>query len=521
MIRIEEGNCLEVMRRLAAEGVWVDAIVTDPPYHLIAKANTFGPGQFEKQKGLKAPSKRGFMGKAWDGGDVAFNSVTWGTAASLLKPGGHLLAFGGTRTYGRLQWAIEGGGFEVRDMIAWLYGSGFPKSLDVSKQIDKRKDWAALDRFQGEIRKARKRRGMSQSACARAIGLIGPNEILGGGGYMWFETGRKVPTAAQYRALKAVLALGDDCDAAFEAAEREVIGEYPHDWMPGGFGDHRFSAHDHKITAPETDAAKEWQGWGTALKPAIEPICVARKCLTEPSVAANLLKHGTGALNVDGCRVETEGERFARPVNHTGLHEGWDRPWKHDPEALARERLKRDESERKAQQLGRWPANVVHDGSAEVEDAFAAFGESKSQSGGTRGSSQIWGSASGDQQRNGIDDTGTASRFFYTAKADKHDRWGSKHPTVKPIDLMRWLVRLVTPPGGTVLDPFAGSGTTGIAAMAEGFDCILIEREEEYLADIRERLAFYEGDGRHSLAAKNRKRDRPAEELPLFAPPDI
>ena len=314
------------MRRLAEEGVKVDAIVTDPPY------------------GFK------FMGQKWDGPEVVFNPVTWGTAASLLKPGGHLLAFGGTRTYGRLQWAIEGGGFEVRDMIAWLYGSGFPKSLDVSKQIDKRKDWAALDRFQGEIRKARKRRGMSQSACARAIGLIGPNEILGGGGYMWFETGRKVPTAAQYRALKAVLALGDDCDAAFEAAEREVIGEYPHDWMPGGFGDHRFSAHDHKITAPETDAAKEWQGWGTALKPAIEPICVARKCLTEPSVAANLLKHGTGALNVDGCRVE-------------GAFESWSGGMAHKANPVYGEFSDKEPPRRTVNTEGRWPANVAHDGS--------------------------------------------------------------------------------------------------------------------------------------------------------------
>ncbi len=349
-MRLEQGNCLEVMRRLAEEGVKVDAIVTDPPYHLTSGGNGGG-----------------FMGKAWDGGDVAFNSVTWGTASGLLKPGGYLLAFGGTRTYHRLGWAIEGGGFEIRDCIAWLYGSGFPKS--------------------------------------------------------------------------------------------------------------------HNLDG-------EWDGWGTALKPALEPICVARKPLGEKTVAANVLKHGTGAINVDGCRIEAQG-RPAREGDYKAtentVYEGrMDGSLAGGSKAVG------------TTDLGRWPANVCHDGSPEVEAAFAAFGEKTS--GGVNHQPQ----------------PGTASRFFYTAKADAHDRWGSKHPTVKPIDLMRWLVRLVTPPGGTVLDPFAGSGTTGIAAMAEGFDAILIEREDEYIADIRERLAFYQGEGRHSLASKNRKREHGHDDLPLF-----
>lgn len=417
MVRVEGGNCLEVMRRLAVEGVKVDAIVTDPPYHLT------GSG------------RGGFMGKAWDGGDVAFNSVTWGTAAGLLKPGGHLLAFGGTRTFGRLQWAIEGGGFEVRDMVLWLYGSGFPKSHDVSKAIDKMQ-------------------GVERPKVRTEMG----------------------PTGNKY-----AKGLGDDRPWMQEAAKR-------------GY-------HEHDNDEPQTDAAKEWQGWGTALKPACEPICLARKCLSEPSVAANLLKHRTGALNVDGCRVGTDITTTLRPVAHR------------DGKVFGN-----FNGGASSENLGRWPANVVHDGSPEVEDAFAAFGESKSgpprESSGSRTRQSGFAMTDGN---GGHNDSGTASRFFYTAKADAHDRWGSKHPTVKPIDLMRWLVRLVTPSGGTVLDPFAGSGTTAVACLAEGFDCILIEREEEYLADIRERLAHYSGEGRHSLSAKGRKRETRAEDLPLFA----
>ncbi len=444
-VRLEPGNCLEVMRRLAEEGVRVDSIVTDPPYHLTSIVKRFGqpdsaPAKSNGATGVYGRASSGFMGKAWDGGDVAFNSVTWGTAGELLKPGGWLLAFGGTRNFHRLGWAIEGGGFEIRDQIAWMFGSGFPKSHDISKAIDR----AA---------------GAERSKVQTPMG----------------------PTGNKY-----AKGLGDDRPWMQAAAEQ-------------GY-------HEHDSDEPATEEAAQWEGWGTALKPAFEPVCVARKPLGEKTVAANVLKHGTGALNVDGCRVETADTWDGRELPNAQDGVTWGGSLNQRSSA--------------SHEAGRWPANVCHDGSPEVEAAFAAFGESKSQRATvTSKPGSVYGGGAGLPAHTGEygqNDTGTASRFFYTAKADAHDRWGSKHPTVKPIDLMRWLVRLVTPPGGTVLDPFAGSGTTGIAAMAEGFDCILIEREEEYLADIRERLAFYEGEGRHSLAAKNRKCEKGHDDLPLF-----
>jgi site-specific DNA-methyltransferase (adenine-specific) len=237
-----------------------------------------------------------------------------------------------------------------------------------------------------------------------------------------------------------------------------------------------------EITAPATDAARQWEGWGTALKPAMELICVARRPLIG-TVAANVLAHGTGAINIDGCRVTTD-------WSNDPTRRGWQGSdadsgqfgWKNGKAAGPND-------------LGRWPANVCHDGSDEVVAAFP-----DQTSGGTPPSRprdktrNTYGAFGGQENPDGIGSTsGNASRFFYSSKADADDRLGSKHPTVKPVDLMRWLVRLVTPPGGICLDPFAGSGTTGMACMAEGFDCILIEREAEYVADIRRRIAHVSG----------------------------
>ena len=249
--------------------------------------------------------------------------------------------------------------------------------------------------------------------------------------------------------------------------------------------------HEIDITAPATDAAREWQGWGTALKPANEPIVLARKPLIG-TVAANVQAHGTGALNIDGCRVAAPpGDRDDYGLNgcpaggFTGETYGdWDAA--RTPYARPAE--------------GRWPANVIHDGSPEVMAAFAV-------SGGARSAGQYnkqakegapFGSSAYGEDVDGVvtptySDTGSAARFFYTAKADKGDRLGSKHPTVKPVDLIAYLCRLVTPPGGTVLDPFAGSGTTAMACLREGFGCVVIEREVEYIADIKARLAHVEG----------------------------
>ncbi|MFO1080837.1 MAG: site-specific DNA-methyltransferase [Reyranellaceae bacterium] len=414
MVRVEQGDMLEVLGRMVAEGVQVSSVVTDPPYHLTA--NKKG-GSGEASVNLESPYGRsrittGFMGQKWDGGDIAFRPGTWRLCYDLLPPGGHLLAFNSTRTFHRMVTAIEEAGFEIRDTIAWMYGQGFPKSLNVSK---------AIDRHHGDTRPVIGRERVT-------------NDIRGG----------------------ALL----DC---------------AHDGLRPAF--------ERDITSAASAASAAWDGWGTALKPAMELICVARKPL-DGTVAANVLRHGTGALNIDGCRVPVSDVAYAKNASGDRGH------------AVNRKReMEFAMTAGHAHEAGRHPANIVHDGSAAVIEAFPM-----QQSGGTPPSRprdktrHTYGAFGGQENPNGIGSTaGSAARFFYTAKADADDRLGSKHPTVKPVDLMRWLVRLVTPPGGTVLDPFAGSGTTGMACLAEGLDCILVEREAEYVADIRRRIAHVSG----------------------------
>lgn len=343
--RIIVGDCRESMAALPAESV--DAVVCDPPYEL------------------------GFMGKSWDASGIAYDVEVWRQALRVLKPGGHLLAFSGSRTYHRMTCAIEDAGFEVRDQIMWVYGSGFPKSLDVSKAIDKASGTIGSSHYTGPNHK---------------------NSVFGAG-------------------------------------------------MGGG---HTTSAYE-----PFTDDARRWSGWGTALKPAHEPICLARKPLVG-TVAANVLRHGTGAINVDGCRVGDE-PRWNSSAGNKELHNRRTvTPISQHRETMGRETV------------GRWPANFIHDGSDEATEVLR-----------------------------------DAARFFYTAKASNEDRDEmlgdvprNMHPTVKPTDLMRYLVRMVTPPGGTVLDPFTGSGSTGRAAMLEGMRFIGCELSPEYAEIARARIRF-------------------------------
>jgi len=341
----------------------------------------------------------GFMGHKWD--SAVPSAELWAECLRVLKPGGHLLAFAGTRTQHRMATAIEDGGFEIRDMIAWVYGSGFPKSLDVSKAIDK------------------------------AAGAT--REPTG-----------KEPRRPTPRAMAPMGAGLRECDAST------------------------------RYDDPATESARQWQGWGTALKPALEPITVARKPLIG-TVAANVLEHGTGAINVDASRVESGDSTRRDNTAEMGFCGG-----------------NLSDKYQTGSDSGRWPANLIHDGS---DDVFDVFPQSSGQQGalGPQNGDKLSINAYGDYgPRRAFyprGDTGSAARFFYCAKASKSERGeGNIHPTVKPLALMRYLCRLVTPSGGVVLDPFLGSGSTAIAAIKEWFACVGIERELKYFDIACERI---------------------------------
>lgn len=393
---IYRGDCIEAMRAMPDNSV--DAIVTDPPYGL------------------------SFMGKKWDY-DVPAVEV-WAECLRVLKPGGHLLAFAGTRTQHRMAVRIEDAGFEIRDMIAWVYGSGFPKSLDVSKAIDKaRDDSSDILRVTTFMADAAERASITRADVDAHMGT----SDMGGWWLSRLQHRCQCPKWDQWLQLKVLLSLGDEMDAEVwrldgrkgtpgnEREDREVSG-------PAGNEVYQPTQRVLNPGTPVLESARQWQGWGTALKPALEPITVARKPLVG-TVAANVLEHGTGALNIDGARLECQ----------------------------------------------RWPANLIHDGSEEVIEAFPQ--------------------APGQIAKASISDAGSAARFFYCAKASRSDRGAENiHPTVKPTDLMRYLCRLVTPPGGLVLDPFMGSGSTGKAALLEGFRFIGCELSAEYAAIAEARI---------------------------------
>ena len=363
------GCCRKQMKKLQRRKIMVDAIVTDPPYHLQSIVDRFkntspDDDTYTSEKvrnrsdGFSRLAGTGFMGKEWDGGDIAFDPMTWSLCLGLLKPGGHLIAFSASRNYHRMAVAIEDAGFEIRDQIMWIYGSGFPKSHNIGKQVDK---------IQGNER-----------------------EIVGKG--------------------KPMSSLGVLHDDSWES-------------------DSNYN---------ETKGDTEWEGWGTALKPAHEPIVLARKPISEKSIADNVLEWRTGAINIDGCRIESEDVSVDRkranrnPRTDDSVFNKSTTGFRSETQEFA-----------DADPRGRFPSNLIH---------------------------------------NGIDTDW--ARYFYCPKVSKTERNNSAlqntHPTVKPIELMKYLCRLVTPKGGTVLDPFMGSGSTGMAAKDEGFDFIGIEKEREY-----------------------------------------
>jgi len=439
--KIIVGDCVAVMAGMEPESV--DAVITDPPYDLTQRSQTTYKSAFPGRYQSESKGVKGFMALSWDGTGVAFNPETWRAAMRVLKPGGHLLSFGSTRTYHRLVCAIEDAEFEIRDTISWIYGSGFPKSHNISKAIDKA---AGAER-----------------------------DVIGS----WKPT---------------------------ETARIKGNGNSGHDYA------HEELRETLPITAPATDAAKQWDGWGTALKPAQELICLARKPLAEKTIAANVLAWGTGALNIDGCRVGANGgttkgnppKGVSNGIYGDGINGACDI-------------IDIDK--------GRWPANLILNEAA-AADIDAMSGTSTSTGGqkslGAFRNGDIYGKGRDEREKGdpGYGDRGGASRFFYCAKSSRSERnaglegmpervsnkldqrraeyredrvtepipMANHHPTVKPISLMRYLCRLITPPGGVLLDPFAGSGSTGCAAVLEGFDFIGIEQSAEYVAIAEKRI---------------------------------
>ena len=421
-VTLHQGDCIETMRTLPDNSV--DSIVTDPPYEL------------------------GFMNKSWDSTGIANNVEMWKECLRVLKPGGHLLSFGGTRTYHRMACAIEDAGFEIRDQMQWLYGSGFPKGQDIGKQIDK------------------------------SLGV-----------------------------------------------KRDIVG------IAGRSGSKRncmsgdFTGGQYFNTKPGTDEARRWDGWNTQLKPAHEPICLARKPISEKTVAENVLKWGTGGLNIDACRIATQEEI----TNHSRSAESAKSKGKYG------DSKEQETHQTTGQSLGRFPANIILDKEAGAlldaqggTNRGAAAAVKKGYGGESNG---IYGdfAEKGDNGATFYGDTGGASRFFYCAKASKSERNAgldgmdkkasgslnfrnpsasgrsddapsvaamggltkaseNHHPTVKPVKLMEYLIKLITPPNGIVLDPFMGSGSTGIATRNLGLRFVGIEKEKEYCEIAKKRL---------------------------------
>lgn len=400
-----EGDCLDIMAKMEPESV--DTVLTDPPY------------------GLE------FMGKDWDHGIPGVHFRT--EALRVAKPGAILMAFGGTRTFHRLTCAIEDAGWQIRDCLMWLYGQGFPKSLDISKAIDK---GAGAERRITEERPI----AYSDSDC---WGTPNKNGI-------------------------------DNDKSLFNVG---AVNE-------GG---------TRTITAPATPAAQLWNGWGTGLKPAWEPIILAMKPL-DGTFAHNALEHGVAGLHIDGGRIPTK-DKITTTWSHKTPQEGWDRPWRHDPEAAERIYRRKLAGTEKAMSQGRYPSNLILDS----ESAAALDEQTGILNSGANPEKRVphipnakftgfLGQEDANPQRGA--NSGGASRFFYCAKASRAERGtDNKHPTVKPLKLMGYLCKLTaTPMGGIILDPFAGSGTTGLAAKQTGRKFVLIENDPESCRIAKNRL---------------------------------
>ena len=490
--KLYQGNMLEMLEVIEPETI--DSIVTDPPYEL------------------------NFMNKCWDNAGVSFGKETWEKCFTALKPGGYLLAFGGSRTYHRIACAIEDAGFEIRDTIMWLYGSGFPKSMDISKQIDKR-GGESTSWFGEYLKNTLKEKNMTYSDLAKHF--LSKTGGITGCVHNWVE-GKNMPTIEQFNKICEILDLPFK---KMEEAEREVIGKKESSCFNSQEKD-RYTIGSSKslevdITIPSTDLAKQWQGWGTCLKPSFEPIIVARKPF-KGSLVDNVIEYGVGGINIDECRVGNE-KLINKGMSSSGVMH--DDKWISNKEVIS-------------EVNGRFPANTIltYD-ETDFDEVCGGFPNTKSTPrtptvGGTGGVGQATNFQRG-SETSSYNDSGSASRYFYCAKASKKDRdegcikledgllrrmrpdkddnnptglnkegrfapvvRKNTHPTVKPIDLMQYLVRLVTPNGGIVLDPFNGSGSTGKAVMYENkernknYKYIGIELTEEYLPIAQARIEY-------------------------------
>jgi len=391
-------DCITAMREMPDNSV--DSIVTDPPYEL------------------------GFMGKSWDSSGIAFNAEVWREALRVLKPGGHLLAFSGSRTYHRMAVAIEDAGFEIRDQIMWVYGSGFPKSHNISKALDKIE-------------------GVAPTIVGERMAQGGARKIKGTN-----AAANKIPNSGSLE------------------YDETIIYE----------------------TTATSDIAKQWQGWGTALKPAHEPMVLARKPLIG-TVANNVLTFGTGGLNIDGSRVGRADDDVSKGgFGNGGIGIG----------AVGEDNGEGKNAEWVESTQDRWPANFIHDGSGEVNELlgeparffYCAKASKRDRNEGLDGFEEIQltggGGLTAEMREDGTLETASAGGKYGSIKAKK----ANYHPTVKPTSLMQYLVRLVTPPNGTVLDPFMGSGSTGKACAYEGFNFIGIDQSAEYVEIARARIEY-------------------------------
>lgn len=509
--KILEGSMLDILPTLQENSF--DSCITDPPYEL------------------------NFMGKGWDRSGIAFRKETWEQVYRVLKPGAYLCAFGGSRTFHRIACAIEDAGFEIRDTIMWLYGSGFPKSMDISKQIDKKGGNDYSKQFAKDLKQARESRSLTMKYCDDKY-------CNGSTNWSWYEgrkDGCRVPDYKTYLEIIKEFPELEKYRELIKEAEREVIGKKESGCFNNQEKD-RYTIGSSKtlevdITIPNTDLAKQWQGWGTCLKPAYEPIIVARKPF-KGSLVDNVIENGVGGINIDECRVGNEHfEQQQQHVQSKGIYG--------DKVLLAKS------------YDGRFPANVIltYD-ETDFDEVCGGMPNTKSAYNPNarheneihRENADILKFGYKERFETGFNDEGSASRYFYCAKASKKDRdegldmfeekqttdgciransetarmFGANsiskkniHPTVKPIDLMQYLVRMFTPKGGAILEPFAGSGSTGKATMFENrernanYTITMIEITHEYIPIIKARCDYainkYKYDDEKALRERKEK----------------